>query len=207
MAPRGIDAVTMKLTFKPDNHPGEDVFENYAFDRLSEKQAANFEEHLLVCENCQSKFAQTDEYIQLMKAATAAYVTERHGSLPRPSRERGLRWNAGAAAILLLTCLTALLSWRTPSGEPRTVVLDAYRGAVSEAPAGPPLDLKIDLKEVPRAAGYRVEIVDAAGRRVWFGGTPARLTRGLSPGVYWVRLSTDTGEPLREYGLNAGKLK
>jgi hypothetical protein len=46
-----------------------------------------------------------------------------------------------------------------------------------------------------------VEIVDATGRRVWFGGTPARLTKGLPPGVYWVRLSTDKGESLREYGL------
>ena len=47
------------------------------------------------------------------------------------------------------------------------------------------------------------EVVDATGQRVWFGGTPARLTKGLAPGTYWVRLSTDTGEPLREFGLIA----
>jgi hypothetical protein len=195
--------VTSKLTFLPNPHPDEDVFEDYAFDRLSEKKTADFEEHLLVCERCQDKFVQVDEYVRLMKAATAAYVTE-HGLPPR-TRERGLRWNAAAAAVLLLTCLTALLSWRTPSGEPKTVALDAYRGGVSEAPAGQPLDLKIDLKDVRPAAGYRVEIVDSAGRRLWFGGTPARLTQGLAPGVYWVRLSTDTGEALREYGLHAVK--
>jgi hypothetical protein len=199
----------MKLTLIPNNHPDADTFENYAFDRLSESEAEGFEEHLLICEKCQSTLAQTSDYIRLMKAATAAYISEDRGSPPRIRiREKGLRWNAAAAAALLLTCLTALLSWRTPLGEPKTIVLDAYRGeAVSEAPAGQPLDLKIDLKDVPPAAGYRVEIVDATGRRVWSGGTPARVTKGLSPGVYWVRLSTDTGEPLREFGLTTVKSK
>jgi hypothetical protein len=65
----------------------------------------------------------------------------------------------------------------------------------------------IDLKDVRPAAGYRVEIVDVTGHRVWFGGTPARLTKGLSTGSYWVRLSTDTGEPLREFGLSVGTSK
>jgi hypothetical protein len=64
-----------------------------------------------------------------------------------------------------------------------------------------PLDLKIDLTDVQPAAGYRIEVVAATGRRLWFGGTPARLRKGLAPGTYWVRLSTDTGELLREYGL------
>jgi hypothetical protein len=199
--------VTKKLTLLPDRHPDDDAFENYAFDRLSANDLAAFEEHLLICENCQRRLERTDEYIRLMKAATAAYITEHPERPPAKLRERGLRWNAAAAAVLLLTCLTALLSWRTPSGEPRVVVLDAYRGVASEAPAGKPLDLKIDLKDVPPAAAYRVEIVDATGRRVWFGGTPARLTKGLSPGVYWARLSTDAGEPLREYGLIATKVK
>jgi hypothetical protein len=200
--------VTKKLTLKPIRHPDDDVLENYAFDRLPADKLVAFEEHLLICEKCQWRLDRTDQHIQLMKAATAAYVTEHPDGPPVRSRKRGLRWNAAAAAaVLLLTCMTALVSWRTPSGEPRVVVLDAYRGAASEAPAGKPLDLKIDLKDVPPAAGYRVEIVDATGRRVWFGGTPARLTKGLSPGAYWVRLSTDAGEPLREFGLITTKGK
>jgi hypothetical protein len=199
--------VTMKLTLIPKNHPTEDEFESYSFDRLSGKQTEDFEEHLLICELCQSKFAQTDEYIRLMKAATSEYVGEHGGRLPFLPRDHALRGNAIAAAILLVSCLTALVSWRGPLGEPKTVILNAYRGAASEAPAGRPLDLVIDLKDVRPAAGYRVEIVDATGQRVWFGGTPARLTKGLLPGVYWVRLATDTGEPLREFGLTAIKSK
>lgn len=195
--------MTTKLTLIPNRHPGEDTIENYAFDRLPADKAAVFEEHLLICQDCQQRLERADEYIRVMKAATAAYVTEHPENQSFRSRRRGLLRNAAAAAVLLLTCLTALLSWRAPSEAPKLVVLDAYRGAASEATAGKPLDLKIDFKDLPSAAGYRVEIVDATGRRVWFGGTPARLTKGLAPGVYWVRLSTEGGEALREYGLTA----
>jgi hypothetical protein len=189
--------VTMKLTFIPNNHPSEDRFENYVLGRLSERDVAEFEEHLLVCERCQRTLAETGEYVQLMKAATAVYICNRAGT-----RGRGLRRNTAAAAVLLLTCLTAFFSWRAPSVEPKTIVLEAYRGTPSEAPAGRPLDLQIDLKELQPAAGYRVEVVDAAGRRVWTGGTPARLTAGLGPGIYWIRLFSNGGKLLREYGLN-----
>jgi hypothetical protein len=182
----------------PSLHPDEDVFEHYTFNRLSNEETADFEEHLLICEQCQSTLEKTSAYILMMKAATAAY------SVGHPKTSAGrirLRWSAPAAAILLLTCLTALLSWRTPAGDAVPVELNAYRGSASDAPPGQPLDLKIDLKDVRVAAGYRVEIVDAAGRRVWFGGTPARVSKGLPAGIYWVRLSTDSGEWLREFGL------
>jgi hypothetical protein len=188
------------LKIMPNRHPHEDVFEDYAFDRLSGNDAGKFEEHLLICEECQGTLAKTEEYILVMKTATAGYASERTASsLTR--RSPGLRRNAAAAAILLLTCLTALLSWRTPT-EPVVIVLDAYRGAAtSKAPAAQPLDLKIDIKDVRPSPAYRVEVVDSTGRRVWFGGTPARINNGLPKGDYWVRLLTDSGELLREYGL------
>lgn len=188
----------------PVRHPDEDVFEAYAFERLSEENLAEFEEHLLICPQCQDTLEQTEAYIRFMKAATSVYA----GKLRvMPDRRRsGLRWNVAAAAILLLTCMTALFSWRNPAGAPKVVDLQAYRGAggspETTAPAGRSLDLRIDLREVRPAAGYRVEIVDATGRRVWFGGTPVRLAGGLPAGDYWVRLATDTGEPLREFALH-----
>jgi hypothetical protein len=190
-----------------DRHPHEDVFEEYALDRLSEEETPAFEEHLLICEQCQNTLATTDEYIQVLKAATRAYVARptRNSSHLIRFGDKGLRWNAAVAAVLLLTCLTALLSWRTPVADPETIALEAYRGAgaSTRVPAGRPLDLTIDLKDVRPAGGYRLEVVDATGRRVWFGGTPAHLNKGLAPGTYWVRLTTDTGEPLREFGLTA----
>jgi hypothetical protein len=189
------------MKIMPNKHPQEDAFEDYAFDRLSADRVADFEEHLLICELCQGTLARTDDYCLLMKVATAAYAAG--GSRKPPAR--GLRRNAAAAAILLLTCLTALLSWRTPDHEPKTIALDAYRGpGASRAPAGQPLDLKIDLTDVRQLPGYCVEVVDTTGRRVWFGATPAHLSKGLPAGDYWVRLVTDSGELLREYGLVVG---
>ena len=200
MGSRGRHAVTMKIM--PNRHPHQDLFEDYAFERLSLDEAANFEEHLLICEECQETLATTDEYIHVMKAATAAYAGGRATS-PMPRQGQDLRWNAAAAAILLLTCLTALLSSRAPTGDPKQIALNSYRGAadVPLAPAGRPLDLKIDLRDVRAASGYRVEVVDRTGHRVWFGGPPAHLAKGLPKGDYWVRLLTDNGEWLREYGL------
>jgi hypothetical protein len=186
----------MKLTLMPKGHPAEETFEQYAFRRLPEKDVSDLEEHVLICEECQCTLAETWEYVQLMKVATAARAPQ--------FRRRGLWWNAAAAALLLLTCLSALLSWKKPSSEPATVVLVAYRGAVSEASAGRPLDLQIDLEDAPPAAACRVEVVDSSGNRMWFGGMPARLTNGLPAGMYWVRLATDRGELLREYGLKVG---
>lgn len=195
------------MTQMPARHPHEDIFEDYVFERLAEPESGAFEEHLLVCEPCQDKLTEVEEYIQVMKAATAAYADapSLHVAQPAKRRDNGLRWNAAAAAILLLTCLSALLSWRSPPGDPKKVDLQAYRGGgdlvFAQAPAGMPLDLTIDLKDVRPAQGYRVEIVDTTGRRVWFGGTPAQVSKGLTAGSYWVRLATDAGEPLREFGL------
>ncbi len=188
-------------------HPEEDAFEEYLFDRLPENQIGGVEEHLLFCEQCQATFAEIDDYVQLMKAATSAYAGNLR-RMPSPRRhEHGLRWSAAAAAILLLTCLSALFSWRNPGETPKEVELLAYRGSTSSfetvAPAGRALDLRIDMRGVRLAKGYRVEIVDAGGRRVWLGDTPALLSKGLARGDYWVRLATDTGEPLREFGLHA----
>jgi hypothetical protein len=197
------------IMWTPAKHPHEDEFEDYAFARLSHDDATDFEEHLLVCERCQQILAQTDDYIRLMKVATAEQVAGRSRILPYAIRllDHGLRRNIAAAAVLLLAFLTALLSFRAPAGDPQTISLEAYRAggvsALARCPAGRPLNLKIDLTDAQPAMGYRVEVVDATGRRVWFGGTPARLAKGLAPGTYWVRLSTDTGEPLREFGLIA----
>ena len=108
--------------------------------------------------------------------------------------DTGLRWNAAAAAVLLLTCLTALLSWRTPSSEPRTIVLDAYRGAAFGGAGGKAARPENRLEGCTASGGL-------PGRNRRCDGPPGMvrrdagaLTKGLAPGVYWVRLSTDTGE-------------
>src|ERR1700677_3149651 len=98
----------------PSMHPSEDVFENYALNKLRGQVTADFEEHLLICEECQSTLAETDDHVRFMKAAMAAYV-------PPPVRAHGFRWNAPAAAILILASFSALLSWRTSGGDAKPI--------------------------------------------------------------------------------------
>jgi hypothetical protein len=54
--------------------PDEDLFEDYCLDRLSEQETALFEEHLLMCQECQKTLATTEEYVALMKGASLAYA-------------------------------------------------------------------------------------------------------------------------------------
>jgi hypothetical protein len=67
-------------------HPDEDLFEDYCFDKLSEQETALFEEHLLMCQECQKTLASTEKYIALMKGASLAYAacqeSRRHSVTP-----------------------------------------------------------------------------------------------------------------------------
>jgi uncharacterized CHY-type Zn-finger protein len=66
------------------NHPHEDLFEDYSFDRLSEQETALFEEHLLMCQECQKLLASTEEYVEQMKGASLAYAATLRGSQRNP---------------------------------------------------------------------------------------------------------------------------
>lgn len=57
----------------PDSygHIPDDILDEFAMDMLPEADSAPWEEHLLVCERCQVRVAEADEYIQEMKAAAA----------------------------------------------------------------------------------------------------------------------------------------
>jgi len=52
-------------------HISEDRLEEYAFNRLSEPESAEVEEHLLVCEDCQELVGNIDEYIRLSRTPIA----------------------------------------------------------------------------------------------------------------------------------------
>lgn len=52
-------------------HITDDDLELYAMDRLAEPDAAPFEEHLLVCEECRARLAGWDAYVSAMRAAMA----------------------------------------------------------------------------------------------------------------------------------------
>jgi hypothetical protein len=213
VVPKGL------LSFK--SHPSEDLLEEYAFQRLAEEQVAPLEEHLLACSSCQEALAEIDEYLLLMKRGTAQMAVS-------PAREPRRSWwrawtpnwtpafapkwahNWAWTAAGALACLIAaiLLSHRPPGSAPIapvTIALVSLRGGENiTAPRGAPLELQLDPGDSSSPADYRIEIVTAAGKRVWNGAAKlkppasggglantkleAEVTPGLAKGLYWVRL-------------------
>jgi hypothetical protein len=192
-----------------DNHISDEDLERHSLNTLPEPQLAAVEEHLLVCPECQDRLEETDAYVEAMRAA-ALEARRETSSLRRPGRTRFFL--AAAAGIAVLASVGVTMRW--PRGEPplpETVALVAVRGpmaAHSQAPAGRPLELGMDLTGLQEYTSYRVELVDHNGRRLWE--EPASVQDGrlavvvrkrLSPGRYYVRLYSPSAELLREFGL------
>lgn len=213
------------LSFK--SHPSEDLLEEYAFQRLAGEQVAPLEEHLLACSSCQEALAEIDEYLVLMKRGTAQTAVS-PAREPRRSWWRGwmpnrmpnlapafaAKWahNWAWTAAGAVACLAAaiLLSHRPVPIAPVPIALVSFRGSETiTAPRGAPLELQLDPGDSSSPADYRIEIVTAAGKRVWNGEAKlkppasggglangkleaakleADVTPGLGKGLYWVRL-------------------
>ncbi|HML15918.1 MAG TPA: hypothetical protein VK419_02785 [Bryobacteraceae bacterium] len=117
-----------------------------------------------------------------------------------------------AATALALTVVT-MLPARHRVDDAKPVQLVAFRGgesgAMIRAQAGAALTLVVDLADLTPSDSYRLQIVDAKGTQVWDGESRAaggtlkvRMSRGLQPGVYWIRLYS--GDNLvREFGVRA----
>ncbi|HXP86719.1 MAG TPA: hypothetical protein VN841_18455 [Bryobacteraceae bacterium] len=114
-------------------HPAEDVLDEYAFRRLGEAEAAPLEEHLLVCETCQERLHQIDDFVLVMKQAAPELA------LPAVSGGWRVRWNHWLFGWLDLTPGRATLAGAM-------VVLSAV--AIVDRPrtraAGPPIAVTLD---------------------------------------------------------------
>ena len=81
----------------------------------SEEDCAVLEEHLLMCAACQDLLAEADDYIQVVKAAAAAFLTGQNGEGDTPvtdSQTRRRIVEAGGSGVL--THLIAAVSTRKP---------------------------------------------------------------------------------------------
>jgi hypothetical protein len=165
----------VEALFSIQGHPTTEAFEEYAFKRLSEADTEKLEEHLLVCEECQTSLAEVDEYILLMKQATAQYEpapksrsdSPRMGdlfaaSLLRKGPRRSLTYAVGLIAVtasVFLMMGSRPLGWASHSeteAASASVELLALRGGApgtNQAQSGRPLDLKIDLTGVEDGTG------------------------------------------------------
>ena len=67
-----------------NRHIDEEEIERYSMGAMPEEATAPFEEHLLICQPCQLRLAQTDVYVSAMRLASARLRTE--------PLKRGLPW-------------------------------------------------------------------------------------------------------------------
>lgn len=210
------------MPFSWENHIGDEELELYSLGRLSESREEAVEEHLLVCEACQDRLAETDAYVLAMRTA-AARLAEQKSPVWRRWLDRlgTLLWAprpvwAAAGAVALLLIVSGGIVWLRSTGPdlpPVAVTLFAMRGessGIASAPAGRALRLEVELATVVMADRYTFELVDSDGKLMgrWAvqpqaGRAAVVVPSRLARGRYWVRLyaGSPAGELLREYGL------
>jgi hypothetical protein len=202
-----------------EGHAPEAMLEEYSRGALPDAEVECFEEHLLVCPQCQDNLAEMDAFVDATRRA-AARLREEQAVLA--AQKGGVRswfphpaWLAAAAALAVLLVGGADL-WRAGRrSEPAfSVYLEAERGGdtpmSSRVPAARPLRIHLDPTGLPALKFYRVEIVGSSGAPV-FEATSARgegdlvieTTKPLAAAGYWVRLYEPgpAGALLREFGL------
>jgi len=193
-----------------DEHLGEDQFESYSIGNLEERDAVRLEEHVLICETCQDRLADSDSWVRSIRRAALKWIQSPKSvwvdwSLPRLVPVL-------AALILIVAAAVALRFSRQGDVAPIAVALEATRGPAMAArvPALRPLMLEPGLEGLPPLDRYHLEIVDRLGKEVWRadyapvpGGTSGVSMPGLSPGTYFVRLYDASRTLLREFAVEA----
>ena len=66
----------------PQGHIPEEMLDEFVMEMLSEQDCAFWEEHLLICPSCQDRVAEADEYVRVVKSATATIRTHRGAAKP-----------------------------------------------------------------------------------------------------------------------------
>jgi hypothetical protein len=190
----------------------EKELEDFLFCRLSGVTREVIEEHLLVCHACLDRVEKEEHYIASMKDGLRQRENRElnaavGGNQPASRKFRTPVW--GAAAVVL--ALVAGLLWRYAAPGPSAEVRLSVTRSTAETgvgPAGGRLTLTADVSGLPEQPVYRIQLVRANGTEAASGllNPAAAQVRWspaikLPPGQYWVRLSTETGELLREYSL------
>lgn len=197
-------------------HATEEHLERYVMGRLPEIDLEVLEDHLLLCQGCQTRLDETETYVLAMKTALrqAARVPATTGDRLR-SWISDLRpafspaWAGAFALVAVVFGISTQLPVFHKPVEPLIVRLEAMKGETDAAVANRPLSLVLDTRGVPASTHYSLQIVDQAGKRVWEATAipgdatlKALVKNPLGSGQYFVRLYGQGQEPLREYGLH-----
>lgn len=200
------------MTFEGNSgsHPNEDEIEEFVFGRLKGAELEEFEEHLLVCEQCRRRLTETENFVASTRAATRKILGAPAPS-PKPRRFSPPAFAfAGALAVALVTLSFFFLP---KLREAQPVDLVAERGSTQiDARAGTPLKLRLKLSDLDESAVRSLEIVNAQGARMYT--APVSATGGyilhdapaLPQGQAWIRLYAQPSPapaalPVREYSL------
>lgn len=188
-------------------HETDDDLELYALGRLTEERVANVDEHLLICASCRKRLNEAEAFAVAMREAIggepkAAASTNWHWL--SAWRQPGLAW-AGAFASLLVALGLFVHFGVTPVAPLATLQLAAVRGEMPTVTQA--RETYISLIDAPAVTGLKAEVVDSNAGILWTGPLPLRdahrirLTKQLDPGDYFVRLYSDDGKLLHEYGF------
>ena len=128
------------MQFTDDHHATEEDLERYTMGRLAEPDLAEFEEHLLMCPQCQDRLAHEDAIRQGIQDA-APLLQRKPKTSPGWTLPR-LAWAFGFAALAIVALAGAWPSLRRavqgPSLNPATVLLQSMRGTENTAATAPP---------------------------------------------------------------------
>lgn len=203
----------------PELHLSDELLDQYALGTLAEGQLAGLEEHLLLCQACQSRLEASDEFTTVFREAAVQPDA-------RSRRSWRLLWNyrvagwTGAAAAVSAILLFVAGPFHKPPIAPATVLLQSLRGpdAPAQVAAGRPALLVFDIVPAAGVNTYEARIVNPVGVEILSAavslndGHLAVLVDRLPPGSYWVRVyrtpagsarETDNRDPIAEYGLRA----
>ncbi len=200
------------------SHASDELLEQYAMCKLLEPEAADLEEHLLICSECRDRLEETETFLLAFRQAAQDPAPARRSLLNRIFANLSLphvpklAW-VPVAAVIALLAIWIPIQQQSGTGM-KSVELMAYRGGDGNEPVpirpGEPVELRADLTGVPATEAYRVEIVDRDGDVVYRSEAKPDANKlvvtikdGLEAGRYWVRIyqPDQTESPLREFGI------
>ncbi|MEZ5354387.1 MAG: hypothetical protein R2762_17260 [Bryobacteraceae bacterium] len=198
-------------------HPDEDAVEQYSLGTMPDDEQALFEEHMLLCELCQKRVEETDNYVRALRTA-ATRIQHAGAAQPKPKVVPRIRSFFPVPAASALAAAVLAIAVFAPRPEPvagtAAVHLTALRGSsaaagrLGTAPAHRQIEMTLDAAALPVRDSYVIELVDSTGKLLWqVPSKPAGDTlavtypAGCAPGQYWVRVYDSGRSLLREYGL------
>lgn len=173
-------------------HMDTEEAERYLLGDSPDPEAAELEEHLLICAECRERISETEVYLSSMRDA-AEEVRAHPGDTDWCLAHRFSGVAAGAAIAGF-----GLIASRYDQNYQTPVEVRLVDSTSVTAPAGRGLDLRFDR------GGARLEIVNAAAQTAWRGALAAgnrAVVPGQRSGTYLVRMLSASGELRHEYRL------